>query len=118
MHWFLVLSLHILPASTAFLAQQSNLGPSPRGFCGTGPPSDLLRAEHKRLSSVDTQRVKGDDGSNDALSPIQIDTWFHIVSTNDQMDLVTDDMIMSQVSIDRSTQLLCLEESATKTNKT
>lgn len=106
MHWFFVLSLHILPASTALLAQQDNLGPSPRGFCGTGPPSELLKAEHKRLSSVDTQRVKGDDGSSDVLSPIQIDTWFHIVSTNDKMDFVTDDMIMSQVSIDCSSIIM------------
>ncbi|KAL1968767.1 hypothetical protein VTN77DRAFT_1593 [Rasamsonia byssochlamydoides] len=98
MHWLFVLSLHILPASTALLGQQANLGFSPRGFCGTGAPSELLRAEHKRLSSIEVQRVKGDDGSRETLSPIQIDTWFHIVSTNDQVDLVTDDMIMSQFS--------------------
>lgn len=110
MHWLFVLSLYMLPGSTALLGQH-NLEFSPRIFCGTGAPSEVLRAEHKRLSSVDVRRVK-DDESGETSSQIQIDTWFHIVSSNDKVDLVTDNMIMSQVSIDHLTQLL-LEESVT-----
>jgi hypothetical protein len=112
MHRLFVFSLYILPAFTALLTQQGNLGSSLRGLCGTAAPSDLLRAEHKRLSSVDAQRVKGDNGSGEILSSIEIDTWFHIVGTTDRVDLVTDDMIISQVSIDRPLDLIISKESA------
>ncbi|KAL1999203.1 hypothetical protein VTN02DRAFT_4890 [Thermoascus thermophilus] len=37
-------------------------------------------------------------GSRETLTPIEIDTWFHIVSSEAQADLVTDEMITAQFS--------------------
>ncbi|OKL57173.1 Extracellular metalloprotease [Talaromyces atroroseus] len=76
------------------------------GACGTGEPSPALRDAHKRLSSTEYRQVvvgDGDSSSNassrppvDSLPRIQVDTWFHVVSTSDQADLVTNAMIADQ----------------------
>jgi hypothetical protein len=77
------------------------------GACGTEEPSAVLRDAHKRLSSTEYRQVAvsdGDGSSNasnratvDSLPRIQVDTWFHVVSTSDQVDLVTNAMIAAQV---------------------
>lgn len=70
------------------------------GFCGTSVPGDSLKAEHRRLSLMEAEAAVDGSGSRETLTPIEIDTRFHIVSSEAQADLVTDEMIMAQVSLD------------------
>ncbi|KAL4996135.1 hypothetical protein BDV10DRAFT_115238 [Aspergillus recurvatus] len=68
-----------------------------RGFCATVAPDESLKAEFRKLS------VLGNDGileqeSRKALESIEIETWFHIVSSKASGDLVSDDMIATQLS--------------------
>lgn len=51
--------------------------------------------------------IPGNDGAFDqesrkAVEPIEIDTWFHVVSSKANADVVSDGMITTQVSIDLS----------------
>lgn len=75
-----------------------------RGVCGTEEPSSQLKDAHKRLSLTEYRHAE--DGSVDgnasrataeSLPRIYVDTWFHVVSTSEQVDLVTNSMIASQV---------------------
>ncbi|KAL4898439.1 hypothetical protein BDV59DRAFT_197348 [Aspergillus ambiguus] len=78
-----------------------------RGFCATGPPNALLKAEYQKLqhqASEDGGRPGGGGGGGPSTesrkieTPIEIDTWFHIVSTPANAGLVTDEMIKGQLS--------------------
>ena len=67
------------------------------GICGTETPSAALKDAHKRLASTkDSQRVANTDGKP---KNIEVKTYFHVVSTKDQVDLVTNEMIASQVCL-------------------
>lgn len=75
-----------------------------RGICGTEEPSDALKEAHRILSSTEARFAAGLDGhanrtAEESMPRIQVDTWFHIVSTDDKVDLVTNQMIASQVCI-------------------
>lgn len=81
------------------LANGNDLKLYPRGLCGTSEPGPALKRAHQRLSSMETQARIGVAGSLESLAPIEVDTWFHIVSTKDQADLVTNEMVTAQVSL-------------------
>lgn len=75
-----------------------------RGVCGTEEPSSQLKDAHKHLSLTEYRHAEGgsaDSNSSrataESLPRIEVDTWFHVVSTSDQVDLVTNSMIASQV---------------------
>lgn len=75
-----------------------------RGVCGTEEPSPQLKDAHERLSQTEYRHAEyGSVDSNasrataESLPRIYVDTWFHVVSTSDQVDLVTNAMIASQV---------------------
>ncbi|KAL5046948.1 hypothetical protein BDW71DRAFT_206775 [Aspergillus fruticulosus] len=68
-----------------------------RGFCATAAPDESLKAEFRKLS------VLGNDGtleqeSRKALGPIEIETWFHVVSSKASSNMVSDGMIATQFS--------------------
>jgi hypothetical protein len=108
MHWILFCAFQIISFTAALLDPLGDLDASPRffrDFCGTDYPSKDLRDEHKRLSAGNARRVKV-DGNVEQSPPIQIETWFHIISTINQANLVTDEMILSQVSTNNHTLLM------------
>ncbi|KAE8348059.1 hypothetical protein BDV28DRAFT_144430 [Aspergillus coremiiformis] len=70
-----------------------------RGFCATAPPTESLRTSYKRLGALDSQSHNSiDPESRVAVTPIEIDTWFHILSGEADADLVSDEMITTQLS--------------------
>lgn len=78
---------------TCFAAPRSG-----RGFCATAGPNDSLREAFVRLT------MPGNDGAYDqesrkAVEPIEIETWFHVVSSKANANVVSDEMITTQVSI-------------------
>lgn len=86
----LVSALFILQGQCSpFLVQK-------RGICATEDPDTSF------LSAL--EQVKGDEaqphpaGSEARQGPIEIETWFHIVSSKSEIGQVSDDMINAQVS--------------------
>ncbi|KAL1978815.1 hypothetical protein VTN31DRAFT_1674 [Thermomyces dupontii] len=98
-----------------------------RGICGTADPSERLREELARLSSSTPSTIPGsaaaaaaarvgstiggDSSSSSSSSsnsnsssslqdaaPIEIETWFHVVSSNAQAGVVTDEMLAAQLA--------------------
>ncbi|CRG86703.1 Meiotically up-regulated gene 89 protein [Talaromyces islandicus] len=66
------------------------------GICGTETPSTALKDAHKRLASTkDSQRVANTDDGKKPKN-IEVETYFHVVSTTDNVNLVTNEMIASQ----------------------
>lgn len=103
MHWIAVSAVYFLSLSSALLTtreqqqQQQQQGRQAfvrDGICGTETPSAALKDAHKRLAFTDTQRVANEDAKP---KNIEVETYFHVVSTKDQVDLVTNEMIASQV---------------------
>lgn len=98
MYW-VICYVYFLSLSSALLTQQRE-GREVfvrDGICGTETPSAALKDAHKRLASTkDSQRVANTDGKP---KNIEVETYFHVVSTKDQVDLVTNEMIASQVCL-------------------
>ena len=70
-----------------------------RGFCATGPPTESLKAEYRRLSALGSQGYNSvDSESRAAATPIEIETWFHIVTGEAGTESISDEMIADQVS--------------------
>lgn len=67
-----------------------------RGICATEDPNTSFLDALERVRTVETQLP--DTGSEARNGPIEIETWFHIISSNAEQDQVSDDMIDSQVS--------------------
>ncbi|GIJ84150.1 hypothetical protein Asppvi_002990 [Aspergillus pseudoviridinutans] len=70
-----------------------------RSLCATGGPDAALRAEHERLGAFESHPDRIPYDMRRALEPIEIETWFHIVSGETDADLVTDEMVTLQVSL-------------------
>lgn len=68
-----------------------------RGSCATQIPNDSLKAEFRRLKNSDND-LAVDQGSRRVMEPIEIETWFHVVSSEASGDMVSDGMITTQVS--------------------
>ncbi|KAJ5836153.1 hypothetical protein N7447_002179 [Penicillium robsamsonii] len=65
-----------------------------RGACATEDPSAGFLHEVGRLKSDEANPA----GSQARQAPIEIETWFHIISSKSESTEVTEDMINSQVS--------------------
>ncbi|KAJ5199595.1 hypothetical protein N7491_009608 [Penicillium cf. griseofulvum] len=65
-----------------------------RGACATEDPSAGFLHEVGRLKLDEAKYA----GSQARQAPIEIETWFHIISSKSESTQVTDDMINSQVS--------------------
>jgi hypothetical protein len=65
-----------------------------RGACATEDPSAGFLHEVGRLKSDEAKYAS----SQARQAPIEIETWFHIISSKSESTQVTDDMINSQVS--------------------
>ena len=70
-----------------------------RGFCATGPPNESLKKAHQDLSALESKHDSASESTDRQVTyQIEIDTWFHIVSSEEDAELVADTMIVSQVS--------------------
>lgn len=99
MHWT-IYYVYFLSLSSALLTQHQQQEREVivrNGICGTETPSPALKDAHRRLATTDSQRVANTNGDNNKPKNIEVETYFHIVSTNDQVNLVTNEMIASQV---------------------
>lgn len=66
--------------------------------CINGPPDHRILGEHKRLGSLETGNEATGSESRVILAPIEIDLWFHIVSSEAAAELVSEEMVDAQVS--------------------
>ncbi|RDW69186.1 zinc metalloprotease [Aspergillus mulundensis] len=74
--------LQVLIIVVAGIQQTCHAAPrSDRGFCATAAPDESLRAEFRKLS-ISGNHGAADQESRKALEPIEIETWFHVVSSN------------------------------------
>jgi hypothetical protein len=89
---FSYLGLAFIVASS--IANHESAVPVAHSGCGSSTPSEALKTTYTNLSTAG-----GFDGLRLSDSVIPVDTWFHVVSSNVSLDLVTDDMIESQVSL-------------------
>jgi hypothetical protein len=67
-----------------------------RGICATEDPDMSFLDALERVRTDETQLP--DTGSEARNGPIEIETWFHIITSKAEQDQVSDDMIESQVS--------------------
>ncbi|KAL2863607.1 zinc metalloprotease [Aspergillus lucknowensis] len=77
--------------------QQGCFADSRRGFCATAAPDDSLKAEFRRLSALEGV-ANVDQESRKAVEPIEIATWFHVVSSKANGNIVSDEMLAAQLS--------------------
>ncbi|GKZ40004.1 hypothetical protein AbraIFM66950_001864 [Aspergillus brasiliensis] len=96
----LLLNLHALVTVllVANLSTKCSALLSRHDFCSTPAPDESLRAEHRRLNGLQAQRDSAAEENREVSRSIEIETWFHIVSSNDAANTVSDDMITSQLS--------------------
>lgn len=66
----------------------------PTRACGTGPPSAALINEHVQLSSQDLVKR-----ASPKTTRYTVDVYFHVVSTEDQKNLVTPAMVANQFGV-------------------
>ena len=66
-----------------------------RGVCATEDPDEGFLHEIGRLKSSEADIAT----SQARKAPIEIETWFHIVSSKSESSQVSDDMINAQVSV-------------------
>lgn len=84
---------------TTLLSLQAQCSPvvfEQRGICATEDPDTSFLDALARVRTDETQLP--DTGSEARDGPIEIETWFHIITSKAKQDQVSDDMIDSQVS--------------------
>lgn len=84
-------------------------------YCGTSEPGATFKALQRQLGSIESQARMSGAGNLEDLTPIEIETWFHIVTTKANADLVTDKMISDQVSLHLPKNLLLMRITMTLT---
>jgi hypothetical protein len=67
-----------------------------RGICATEDPDTSFLDALERVRTDETQLPE--TGSEARNGPIEIETWFHIITSKAEQDQVSDDMVDSQVS--------------------
>lgn len=86
--------LMVLVASLFLQVHCSPLTLQKRGACATEDPDESFLHEIGRLKS----NKAGFANSQARKTPIEIETWFHVVSSKSESEQVSDDMIDAQVS--------------------
>lgn len=84
---------------TALLLLQAQCSPvvfEQRGICATEDPDTHFLHALERVRTDESQ--PSDAGSEARNGPIEIETWFHIITSKAEQNQVSDDMIDSQVS--------------------
>ena len=81
-------------------AQCTPVGFQKRGICATEDPDPSFLSA---LDLVQVDETRPSAGSEARQGPIEIDTWFHVVTSRAEAGQVTNDMINSQVGSSSST---------------
>lgn len=74
--------------------QSSAAGVQKRGICATADPDASFLHELQRLKS---DEAYSNPESEARLNPIEIETWFHVVSSKSEANQVTPAMAQAQV---------------------
>lgn len=92
--------LHVLAVlATLTLKVQCSMAGAPMHLpCLNGPPDDRVLGELKRMGAVEKENEASGSQGRVLLEPIEIDLWFHIVSSEASAELVTEEMVNGQVS--------------------
>ena len=90
--------LVVLVTSLALQAHCGPLAHQIRGACATEDPDENFLSEVGRLKSTEAASAN----TQARRAPIEIETWFHIVSSKPESSQVTDDMTDAQVSTHRT----------------
>lgn len=98
MFWFYGLHVLTIFITIALQVQCSAFEARTHAACINGPPDRRILGEHKRLDSLETGNEAAGPESRVILSPIEIDLWFHIVSSEAAAELVSEEMVDAQVS--------------------
>lgn len=98
MFWIFGLHLLIIFLSTNLQAQCEVFEVRSHASCMTGTPGDLLLQEHQRLGLAEADNGTPDSENREILATIYIDIWFHIISSEAAAKLVSDEMVLAQVS--------------------
>ncbi|PYH89667.1 metalloprotease MEP1 [Aspergillus ellipticus CBS 707.79] len=94
-----LLKFHILLIlAIANLTTRCSASLALRGLCATPSPDETLRKEHRRFTISESEIDTSGEESRQALDSIEIETWFHIVSSKGSANSVSDEMITSQFS--------------------
>lgn len=88
----LITAFFFLPVHSSPLVFQK------RGVCATEEPDPSLLQALQQVKLNETQ--PNTSGSEARQGPIEIETWFHIISSRSEVGQVTDDMINNQVGVD------------------
>jgi hypothetical protein len=86
--------LVVLVASLFLQVQCSPFALQKRGACATEDPDAVFLNEVGRLKSDEAKSAS----YQARKAPIEIETWFHIISSQAESTQVSDDMISAQVS--------------------
>ncbi|KAE8144638.1 hypothetical protein BDV25DRAFT_89194 [Aspergillus avenaceus] len=99
MYHFCTLRIFLIFGITNLYAQCSALALKSHALCATLPPNDSLKAAYRTLSRLEQHpdTIVGAE-SRTVVAPIEIDTWFHIISGEADAETVTDEMIEFQLS--------------------
>lgn len=99
MFWLFSIRLLVVLLSTNLQAQCEVFSVRSHASCMTGTPDDLLLQEHQRLGLLEADNERASASENRViLAPIEIDTWFHIVSSEAAAKSISDEMVLAQVS--------------------
>lgn len=88
--------LVVLITSLFLQAHGSPLAQQIRGACATEDPDEHFLNEIGRMKSSEANAANTTQARR---APVEIGTWFHIVSSKAESEQVTDDMVDSQVRV-------------------
>lgn len=77
-----------------------------RGVCATEDPDASFLSALRKVKAEEGR--PGSTGSESREGPIEIETWFHIITSNAEARQVSDDMIHAQVNRTLATPMLGL----------
>ena len=86
----------LLAALCSVQVQCSPVVSEKRGICATEEPDTVFLNALERVRTDESHPQKAGSESRDG--PIEIETWFHIITSKAEQYQVSDDMINSQVS--------------------
>jgi hypothetical protein len=91
---FWIFGLHLIILLFASLRAQCEVSDiRSHASCMTDTPDELLLREHQRLGLVEAEHGTADSENRELLATIQIDIWFHIISSEAAAKLVSDEMV-------------------------
>lgn len=98
MFWIFGLHLLAILLSANLQAQCEVFEVRSHASCMTDTPDDLLLQEHQRLGLAESGNGTTDSENREILATIYVDIWFHVISSEAAAKMVSDEMVLAQVS--------------------